>query len=221
MSHPQRADRLQADHETLQKLSDCSSLFQFEATGRPPDRYLLSFHGRGIVSALSARQVNFAEKHEVELRLPYSYPEAGPDLRWLTPILHPNVSFSGFIHLPDLGLPWDASVSLDAVCERLWDVARLAYVNVDCVSNFKAQNWLDTPGRLPVPVDRRPLRDQLPPPGVNVIRYRRRGAEPPADIEPDDDVLFIGEETPTPELPTTGRHVDRGDDEDILFIGDD
>jgi ubiquitin-protein ligase len=35
-------------------------------------------------------------------RMPYGYPERPPDIRWLTPILHPNISFSGFLNLRKL-----------------------------------------------------------------------------------------------------------------------
>ena len=62
-----------------------------------------------------ARAVKMADRHEVEIRLNYGYPRAAPDVRWLTPIFHPNVSFSGFIHLRDIGLPWEPTVQLSQV----------------------------------------------------------------------------------------------------------
>jgi ubiquitin-protein ligase len=219
----ERDERLLSDLESLKTLRGCSSIFTFEAIGKPPDRYTLSFHGRGIARAGSPRgAVEYVELHEVDMRLPYSYPDLPPDIRWVTPLLHPNVSFSGFIQLRDLGLPWDESVTLDVVCERLWDVARLAYVNLERSTNFSAKNWIEQPDRIALPVDRRILRDSMPPPGVNVIRYQRRGVEqPPRPERTGEEVLYIGEDTPAPPLPRRRRSDDRGDDEDILFIGDD
>ncbi len=224
MEHEQRENRLRADLATLTALRQCSSIFEFTATGDPPDRYALSFRGRGIARELSPRgEVQFVEVHEVEMRLPFSYPGLPPDIRWVTPLLHPNVSFSGFIHLRDVGLPWDETVTLDAVCERLWDVARLAFLNLDRATNFSAKSWLQSPHRLALPIDRRMLRDRMPPAGANVIRYQRRGSEQPARAAREGDVLFIGEDTPVPPLP---RHPyspprrPRGDDDDILYIGD-
>ena len=225
MEHDQRENRLRADLATLTALRQCSSIFDFTATGDPPDRYSLTFRGKGIARDASPRSdVEFVQLHQIDMRLPYSYPSLPPDLRWVTPILHPNVSFSGFIHLRDVGLPWDESVTLDAVCERLWDVARLAYMNLDRATNFAAKNWVEKPSHLTLPVDARILRDKMPPSGANVIRYQRRGTQQPRPPQAGEDVLFIGEDTPVPPLPQHQYHPQRpprGDDDDILYIGDD
>ena len=114
------------------------------------------------------------------MRLPFGYPAHAPGPAVGHAILHPNVSFSGFIHVRDLGLPWDDTVTLDVVCERLWDTARLAYVNLDRTTNFSARNWLEGQHTIALPTDARPLRDLAPPGGKNVVRYQRRGAPPPA-----------------------------------------
>ncbi len=220
-----REDRLRADLATLTTLRQASSIFDFRASGDPPDRYALTFRGKGIARDMSPRSdIQIVELHEVDMRLPFAYPSLPPDIRWVTPILHPNVSFSGFINLRDVGLPWDESVMLDAVCERLWDVVRMAYMNLERATNFSAKSWVDTPHQLALPLDARMLRDTLPPPGENVIRYQRRGAARPSRPSADRDVLFIGEDTPVPPLPGREFHPrprGRGDDDDILYIGDD
>jgi ubiquitin-protein ligase len=219
-----RESRLRADLQTLETLRQSSSVFSFEAFGDPPDRYTLSLRGKGIArSTSSAGAVEFIEVHQIDMRLPFSYPAQPPDLRWVTPLLHPNVSFSGFIHVRDLGLPWDDTVTLDVVCERLWDTARLAYVNLDRTTNFSAKNWLEGQHLIALPTDVRPLRDLVLPGGKNVVRYQRRGAPPRAHQGAAADVFFIGEDTPLPPPPAR-RTLDRpsrpGDDDDILYIGD-
>ena len=71
-------------------------------------------------------------------------------------------------------------------------------------------------------VDTRPLRDRGAPSGVNIVRYRRRGqsgVEMPAD-DGANDVLFIGEDTPTPSLPPRRARRRPDDEDDVLYIGD-
>ena len=225
MNAAPRESRLRSDLQTLEMLQQSSSVFSFEAFGDPPDRYTLSLRGKGIArSTAAAGAVEFIDLHQIDVRLPFGYPAQAPDLRWVTPILHPNVSFSGFIHVRDLGLPWDDSVTLDVVCERLWDTARMAYVNLDRTTNFAARNWLESQHLITLPTDARPLRDLVPPGGKNVVRYQRRGAPPPAHRDAATDVFFIGDDTPIPPLPAhrAPRRPSRpGGDDDILYIGDD
>ncbi len=220
-----RENRLRADFEALQRLRQASSVFSFQAHGDPPDRYAVEFRGRGIARRSAGRSaVEFVELHQVEMRLPLDYPQVPPDLRWITPILHPNVSFSGFIQVRDLGLPWDDSVSLDVVCERLWDVARLAFVQFDRATNSAAHTWLKEQTAVALPVDIRPLRDLALPAAKNVIHYQRRGAPPrPRTPTSREEVLFIGEDTPLPPWPAgrpSHRNQRSNSSDDILYIGD-
>ncbi len=210
----------------MRALKKASTILDFEFTGEPPDRYTISFRGKGVTRDTSPRaDVEFVELHRADVRLPFSYPRRPPDIRWVTPILHPNISFSGFINLKDVGLPWDKDLGLDIVCERLWDVARLAFMDLDKATNYAAKNWIEDECRMQLPVDRRPLRDKSAPVGTNVVRYQRRGEGGialPAAAEAGE-ILFIGEDTPTPQLPNrlapTRRRPEH--DDDVLYIGDD
>jgi len=222
----ERQTRLAAELKSLRALKAMSSVFDFEAVGEAPESYTLIFCGKGLAKSGSAAHVGLVEQHQVELRLPYAYPQRPPDVRWLTPILHPNVSFSGFITLKDVGLPWVEDLGLDVICERLWDVARLSYLNLEQASNFAAKNWFESECPFELPVDARPLRDRQAAAGSNVIRYERRGSERiTLPMSTGKDVLFIGEDTPTPPLPSPAprRPIRRPPprDDEVFYIGDD
>jgi len=80
-----RDQRLREDLAALQAMKEESTIFDFESDGDPPDRYTVIFNGKGICELGSGQAViEFLDQHRCELRLPYSYPERGPDIRWLT-----------------------------------------------------------------------------------------------------------------------------------------
>lgn len=227
-----REERLQTDFAALKALAAASSVFELEATGDIPERYTLLFRGKGVSREASPQAaVEFVELHKVDIRLPYSYPERPPDIRWLTPILHPNISFSGFIDLAEVGLPWSPALGLDVVCERLWDLARLAYVNLEKPANYAAKQWYEKNCQLALPIDARPLRDKAgTATSKNIIRYQRRGQTRDLAVAgAASEVLFIGEDTPTPRMPIgeyvprvarPPRHARRDGEDDVLYIGD-
>ena len=226
MSNSERDERLVAELEAMQALKQESDLFDFEALGEPPNKYVVTFRGRGVSRGLmTGDEPETIELHRCELRLSYSYPNRPPDIRWLTPIFHPNISFSGTIRLDDVGLPWDKNVSLDVVCERIWDMARLAYVNLDKASNYSAKKWLEGGPGIALPTDSRSLRGGTSGGESNVVRYERSGGGQVAwpDATGDDEILYIDDDTPTPQMPprvpprvSPPRRFD--DDDDILYI---
>ncbi len=227
MDPTQRTARLQADHTLLQNLAANNSILKVEAFGEPADRYVLTFRGKGLARDVAqAGEISIVELHQVELRLPYAYPASPPDIRWLTPLLHPNVSFSGFVNLNEMGLPWTPDVGLDVICERLWDIARSAYLNLDRATNYSAKNWYEDECKQQLPVDPRPLRSGNSVSPSNIVRYTHRAGEgvrwtSPAGVG---EVLFIDENTPTPIAPgSTPRAVPRrrpaAGDEDVFYIG--
>jgi hypothetical protein len=228
MDSQARDARLAADQELLQAIQTASTIFTCEAVCQPPDRYTLTFRGKGLArDATAASEVSVSELHQIDLRLPYSYPSSPPDIRWLTPILHPNVSFSGFVNLADIGLAWTSDLPLDLVCERLWDVARAEFLNLDKATNFAAKNWFDKECQFTLPLDPRPLRDRAAvQSATNIVRYERRAGQGVRFTEPAQagEVMVIDESTPTPPLPRRqpyvpiGHRRSRGDD-DVIYIG--
>lgn len=205
--------RLASEFTALENLRASSTILTFQSEGLPPERYTITFRGHGLCRASTARGgIEVSQVHRVELRLPLGYPEHPPDVRWLTPVMHPNVSFSGSVNLKEIGIPWTPEVTLDALCERLWDVARLAYVNLEQPSNWSAEKWMREQTQYALPLDSRPLRDMIPTANANIVRYTRRDGQGLTlpESEPSD-ILYIDEYTPTPILP-------RASDDDILYI---
>jgi ubiquitin-protein ligase len=174
-----RHERLLSDRRVMDELAASSSIVSFEAASEAPDRYTLIFHGKGPTTGIDGRMV-ISEEHRCLLRLPFAYPESGPDVQWLTPLLHPNVGYGGFMQLEDVGLDWHADMGLDVVCERLWDVTRLAYVNDRTGVNSAAIGYFAT-ANWHLPLDERPLRDRAARQVKNIVRYKRRAD---ATIEP-------------------------------------
>ena len=245
MNAQQRAERLEQDLQCLQSLSAASGILDIQPQGDPPDRYTITLHGQGVGNVGMSKDVEWIDQHRVELRLPFMYPQQPPDIRWETPLFHPNLSYSGLLRLEDVGLPWSEQVGLDVVCERLWDVARLAFVDLKHAVNSSAKRWIQdqeatpsaagSPHAAPVafPVDPRPLRKiELPGSRSNVVRYHRRdtgSAVEVSEAEPvEDGVLVINEQTASPPVANDVRATPRqqpppssndGDD-DLFYIGD-
>ena len=220
MTAPTRKERLLADQRSMELLRSTSTILDYRAAGNPPDRYSLVFRGRGLFRDANRGEIAILEVHECDVRLPWTYPQRAPELRWQTPLFHPNIAFGGFIRLEDIGLTWDEPLGLELICERLWDVARLAYVNLPETSNYAARRWLETQQQWKLPVDRRPLCDDLRPTHANVIRYGRRDGRkvilPEAELV--EDVLYI-DETTSPS-PSAGGPRFPGHEQDIWYLGD-
>jgi hypothetical protein len=188
-----RNERLAAELRALRSIRQASDILDFQCSGSSPERYTLTFRGRGIQRCQgSTLNVDFAERHDVEVRLPPAYPKCPPDMRWMTPIFHPNVSFGGLLYLADIGLRWDPDLGLDLICERLWDVARFHYLDLSRAMNAAALAYfLRKPG-IRLPTDLRPLRDRPPVEGIAFLEYR--DVPQPPNREPrntGDEVRFV------------------------------
>ena len=106
-----RMRRLRNDLAALERLHSESSVFRFTAQGDPPQQYLISLKGKSLWR--DRGQVKLIESHRVEIKLGASYPRTMPEIRWLTPIYHPNISEIGMVCLGGYGTHWVPSVQLD------------------------------------------------------------------------------------------------------------
>ena len=162
------------------------------------------------------------DRHQIDLRLPYSYPTSPPDIRWLTPLWHPSVSFSGFVNLADIGLSWDPDLTLDVVCERLWDIARAAFIP-EKATNFAAKSWYEQQCSYQLPLDQRRLRDWASRAGRTSCVMSGRPVKAFASrAVSSSEVFFIGDDTIAPPLPPRQPYVPIGrrrENQDVFYIG--
>jgi ubiquitin-protein ligase len=152
-----RIRRLRSDLAALEKLKAESSVFGFKSTGRPPQQYSVSFQGSSL--ARDRGKVVVREHHEVEIKLGASYPRTMPEIRWLTPIYHPNISEIGMVCLGAYGTHWVPSLALDELCVMLWDMARYQNYDIRSPYNREAAQWAANQTTFRFPMDHRPLRD--------------------------------------------------------------
>jgi hypothetical protein len=149
--------RLRNDRLALERLRSESSVFRFGAHGDPPHQYNILFQGRGLWR--DRGKVRFHETHRIEIKLGASYPRTMPEIRWLTPIYHPNISEIGMVCLGGYGTHWVPSVQLDELCVMLWDMLRYHNYDIRSPYNRDAALWVASQTAIRFPTDTRPLRD--------------------------------------------------------------
>ena len=152
-----RLRRLRSDLAALEKLKAESSVFDFKATGQPPQKYNVVFQGKSL--SRNSGKVGSRDHHEVEIKLGSAYPRTMPEIRWLTPIYHPNISEIGMVCLGAYGTHWVPSLALDELCVMLWDMARYQNYDIRSPYNREAAQWAANQSTFRFPMDLRPLRD--------------------------------------------------------------
>jgi len=157
MHESPRLRRLRHDHRTLERLRSESTVFRFSASGDPPQRYVLTFYGRGL--GINRGRIQVIDQHKVEIKLGASYPRTMPELRWMTPIHHPNISEIGMVCLGGYGAHWAPSVQLEELCQMLWDMVRYHNYDIRSPYNRDAALWVSRQTDFVFPLDERPLRD--------------------------------------------------------------
>ncbi len=154
-----RMRRLRNDLTALERLRSESSFYLFESFGSPPHRYLIEFHGRSLAKT-SGGKITLVNRHQVEIKLGSSYPRTMPELRWLTPMYHPNISEIGMVCLGGYGTHWVPSLTLDELCVMLWDMCRYQNYDIRSPYNREAAIWVANQAQFTFPIDDRPLRDR-------------------------------------------------------------
>jgi ubiquitin-protein ligase len=157
MHESPRLRRLRNDLAALERLRDESSVLRFRASGKPAQHYVIEFKGKSL--ARFRGKVSVSDRHEVEIKLGASYPRTMPEIRWMTPIYHPNISEIGMVCLGGYGTHWVPSLNLDELVGMLWDMARYHNYDVRSPYNRDAALWVANQTTFGFPLDGRPLRD--------------------------------------------------------------
>lgn len=149
-----RRSRLTSDQRRLRELAAASDLISIEeVTGDPPEHYIFHYRCFGVVAPGHDEPV-LSENHRVEVVLPIEYPTKHPQMRWLTPLFHPNVNEEGTYVCIDV---WYPSKFLDDLCLMLGRMIQYRNYNPYSFVRLNAALW-SRDERRRFPVDRRPLR---------------------------------------------------------------
>jgi len=214
-----RDRRLKTDFQALQRLKAVSSILDFKCHDTPPQRYLVGFRGRGLYYDKARNKVDIIERHQVEIKLGASYPRNKPELKWKTPIFHPNISALGQVCLGGYGTNWVPSLNLDELCEMLWDMIRYANFDTKSPYNYKAARWVEQQTIYQFPLDERSLRDQLTRERLEQVEAmppEQLAQQQPKPPSGDEGIVFITEENGG----GNERLEDGRAETDILYIGD-
>lgn len=195
--------------DQLKQISDGCTHFQVELID--PRRFVITFSVKSVegIEGSSAGdnsvEPRFTEEQKIELSVNDQFPISEPEIAWKSPIYHPNVPADGHLRLTDIGLSWEPSMDLAIVCERLWDVARMAYLEKVDAANSTAGNWIVKNSKLELPLSEIRFGCPTVESSVNIFRYQRKTGQriPPriknseerlANINDDDqEIIFIGD----------------------------
>ena len=193
MHESPRTRRLRSDLANLERLRSESTVFRFKPTGTPPEHYRIEFQGDGL--ARERGKVASRDRHEVDIKLGAGYPRTMPEIRWLTPIYHPNISEVGLVCLGGYATHWVPSLNLDELCGMLWDMARYHNYDVRSPYNREAALWTAHQTAHKFPTDPRPIRDlrvamgRVGPPPTAGLHAPPMAEMPPHRVEPG--VIFL------------------------------
>jgi ubiquitin-protein ligase len=150
--------RLRNDRAALDRLRSESTVFNFSAHGDLPQHYQILLKGKSLWR--DRGRIRTLDAHRIEIKLGSSYPRTIPEIRWLSPIYHPNISEIGMVCLGGYGTHWVPSIQLDELCIMLWDMARYHNYDIRSPYNRDAALWVASQTKYLFPMDQRPLRDK-------------------------------------------------------------
>lgn len=149
-----RETRLRNDYRAVRELVERSDFIQVVSVdGDPPDRYRIRFTCRGVENVRSNDTPVIRESHEVMVYLHADYPLKQPQLKWLTPIFHPNIHVTGAVCI---GAWWPAK-TLDELLLNLGEMVQYKNLGPKDPMNSKAAAWALRNKRL-FPIDKRDLK---------------------------------------------------------------
>ncbi|MFN2134743.1 MAG: ubiquitin-conjugating enzyme E2 [Candidatus Promineifilaceae bacterium] len=151
-----RETRLRNDHNRIRDLVDRSEFIHIVATeGDPVEKYLIRFTCRGVEKVSPSGGPVYREVHDVSVYLHSEYPLKQPQLKWLTPIYHPNIHVTGAVCI---GAWWPAK-TLDELLLTLGEMVQYKNFDPRDPMNSRAATWALRNKSL-FPVDTRDLKGQ-------------------------------------------------------------
>lgn len=151
-----RERRLHNEYRKVQELVNRSDFIHILNTeGDPPERYLIRFTCKGVERLNARGQAVIREQHEVRVYLHAEYPLKQPQLKWMTPIFHPNIHSTGAVCIG----AWWAAKTLDELLLTLGEMVQYKNLDPKDPMNSKAAQWaLRNKGLFPI--DPRPLKGE-------------------------------------------------------------
>ena len=156
MSFDIRETRLRNDYQRIRDLVNRSELIHILHTdGDPPEKYLIQFTCRGVEKLAPGGKPQYRNVHQVSIYLHAEYPLKQPQLKWLTPIFHPNIHSTGAVCI---GAWWPAK-TLDELLLTLGEMIQYKNFDPKDPMNSRAATWALRNKSLS-PIDRRNLKGQ-------------------------------------------------------------
>jgi ubiquitin-protein ligase len=156
MSFDIRETRLRNDYKRVWELVNRSEFIHILTTeGDPPEKYLIRFTCRGVEGVDVNGRALYRDRHEVSVYLHAEYPLKQPQLKWLTPIFHPNIHSTGAVCI---GAWWPAK-TLDELLLTLGEMVQYKNLGPKDPMNSKAAAWA-LKNKTNFPIDRRDLKGE-------------------------------------------------------------
>ena len=154
MSFDIRETRLRNDNKSIQNLVNRSEFIRILTTeGDPPEKYLIQFTCRGVENIKANGEPILRSDHKVSVYLHAEYPLKQPQLKWMTPIFHPNIHVTGAVCIG----AWWAAKTLDELLLTLGDMVQYKNYDPRDPMNSKAASWALRHKNL-FPIDTRSLK---------------------------------------------------------------
>ena len=151
-----RETRLRNDYSRIRDLVNRSEFIHIVATeGDPVEKYLIRFSCRGVEKVTNSGSPVYRNSHDVSIYLHSEYPLKQPQLKWLTPIYHPNIHVTGAVCI---GAWWPAK-TLDELLLTLGEMVQYKNFDPRDPMNSRAATWALRNKNL-FPIDDRDLKGQ-------------------------------------------------------------
>ena len=136
-----RRARLILEYEQLINLEKRSDFIKVEPVnkieGMPPEEYIITFTCRGVAGIKPDNSPEFADFHQVSMKLSSNFPNQEPYLKWLTPIWHPNIEHKEPHHVCTNNVQnWFSTKSLKDLVVSLGEMVQYRRYHAEWVAPF-------------------------------------------------------------------------------------